>query len=263
MTIPFPYHCAVITGASSGIGEALALRLSPHPIHLVLVARREDLLQATAAKLKRSPDTVTICAMDVTRDHSDAELAETLARRGLQVDLLVNNAGFGAYGFFHELPIDRMLEMIDLNIKALVRWTHRFLAPMVQRDHGAVINISSTAGFQPVPFMTTYAATKAFVTSFTAGLASELRDSRVRFVNVCPGRTRTNFQVVAGSNRIKIRSHFATADQVAVVTWNALRKNRSLVIEGLLNKLGVHFQRLFPRRMVIALARSIFQPRPR
>lgn len=260
-TSTLPYRCAVITGASSGIGEAIARRLALHPMHLVLIARRPEPLRVVADSLQLPPERIIILPLDVTEPDSDQHVLSLLTYRSLSPDLLVNNAGFGSYGFFHQLPADKQSDMIDLNIKAVVRWTHRFLQPMTRADHGAIINISSTAGFQPVPFMTTYAATKAFVTSFTMGLAAELRDTRIRVVNVCPGRTRTNFQVVAGSHRVKVRSHFATADEVARVAIRALQDNRSLVVEGFVNKLSVHLQRVFPRRTILGIARRIFKPR--
>lgn len=255
----FPYTCALITGASSGIGRSLAEALSRLGVTTVLVARSEQKLFDLADRL--GPTAVAV-PLDITSpvalDHVDAHLA----RHGFHVDLLINNAGFGSYGHFHEASPDRQLEMIDLNVKALVRWTHHFLPAMIERRHGAIVNVSSTASFQPVPFMSTYGATKAFVTSFSQALAAEVGIHGVCVMAACPGRTKTNFQLVAGSNIVRIRSRSASPDRVARVILRALRSERRLVIEGWTNKLSVHLQRLFPRRFVTWIAYRIFKPKP-
>lgn len=259
--IQIPYNTALITGASSGIGEAIARELAKNNVALVLVARSKDKLDALAAELGSNGLKVIPITQDITAGHADEILWNELKKRNIEIDLLINNAGFGSYGFFHESNIDKQTEMIDLNIKALVQLTYRFLPPMIQKKHGAVMNVSSTASFQPVPFMATYAATKAFVTHFTLALSSELRDTPIRFVALCPGRTKTNFQVAAGSQKVRIRSRAATPQQVARVAVKALAGTKTLAIEGLLNYMMVHLQRFFPRKFVLNLAHKIFKPK--
>ena len=257
----FPYKNALITGASSGIGEALARDLAKMNVSLVIVARSKDKLDALAAELEQNGLKVVPIALDITAPHADEILWNELEKRRMKIDLLVNNAGFGGYGYFHESPIDKQADMIELNVKALVKLTHRFLPPMIAENHGAVLNVSSAAGFQPVPFMSTYAATKAFVTSFTAGIATELKETNLRFVALCPGRTRTNFQVSAGSNKVRIKSRAATPQQVSRVAIQALIRNDLIAIEGFKNKVQTYLQRLFPQSFILYLAYKIFKPK--
>ncbi len=255
-----PYTQALITGASSGIGESLARAFGKSGLSLVLIARSKMALDKIADDIRTSNVTVNTLPLDLIQPDALDKLIQYLKEKNIEIDLLVNNAGFGSYGYFHGLNAARELEMIQLNISALVKFTHHFIQPMIRRNHGAVINISSTAGFQPVPFMATYGATKAFVTSFTMALHSEYKDTGVSFIAVCPGRTKTQFQVVSGSEQITIKSRFATTDQVTRVTMKALSNHSSFIIEGWPNKIAVHLQRFFPREWVLYLARRIFKP---
>lgn len=257
----FPYQCALITGASSGIGEALARALARHQVAQVLVARSQDKLEALALQLESQGVRTHVIPLDLTQPDSNDILDRELKKNNITIDLLINNAGFGSYGFFHQSVLHKECEMIDLNIQSLVRLSRQFLPGMVERNHGCIVNISSTASFQPVPFMATYAATKAFVTSFSLAIASELKDTNVRVIASCPGRTKTNFQVIAGSNRIRIHSRSAKADDVAHVTVKAIQDDRKMIIEGWSNKLMVFAQRFVPRMLVLATARKIFKPK--
>ncbi|MBX7153112.1 SDR family oxidoreductase [bacterium] len=257
----FPYQFALITGASSGIGEALAHELARHKVAQVLVARSQDKLEALAAHIQAQDVRALVIPLDLTQPDSNDILAAELKKNDIAIDLLINNAGFGSYGFFHQSILHKECEMIDLNIQSLVRLTRQFLPGMVERDHGCIVNISSTASFQPVPFMATYAATKAFVTSFSLAIASELKDTDIRVIASCPGRTKTNFQVIAGSNRVRIRSRSAKADDVARVTVSAIQNYKKIAIEGWNNKLMVYMQRFVPRMIVLATARKIFEPK--
>ena len=256
-----PYKTALITGASSGIGEAIARELAKLNISLVLVARSKDKLESLAAELGSNGLNVTPIAQDLLAANADELLWNELQKRNIEIDLLINNAGFGGYGYFHESPVEKLSDMIELNVKALMKLTYRFLPPMIKKDHGAVMNVSSTASFQPLPFMATYAATKAFVTNFTIGLSSELRDTKLRFVALCPGRTRTNFQVAAGTQKVRIRSRAATPRQVAQVAVRALQDHKLIAIEGFTNHAMVHLQRFFPRRFILNVAHKIFKPK--
>ncbi len=254
-----PYHLALITGASSGIGAALARALARERLSLILIARNEKALETQAEQLRTQSPEVIVLPADLTETGAAFKVFESLKQKKLSVDLLVNNAGFGSYGYFHEQPLENESAMIDLNIKSLVQLTHLFLPDMVSSGKGAIINISSTAGFQPVPFMATYAATKAFVTSFTNALHAELQPRGVRVINICPGRTATNFQLVSGSHKIRIKSRTATTDQVVQVIVKALRHNSLNAVEGFTNKLMVQAQRLLPRKWILALAYKLFK----
>ena len=255
------FSTALITGASSGIGEAIARELAKQNVALVLVARSGGKLESLAAELSAGGLKVIPIAQDLLAGNADEVLWNELQKRNIKIDLLINNAGFGGYGFFHESPIEKQIEMIDLNIKALVKLTYRFLPPMITKNHGAVMNVSSTASFQPVPFMAAYAATKAFVTNFTVALSSEYQDTPIRFIALCPGRTKTNFQVAAGSQKVRIRSRAATPKQVAHVAVKALRRNNHIAIEGFMNYAMIHLQRFFPRWFILKIAYKIFKPK--
>jgi short-subunit dehydrogenase len=238
----------LITGASSGIGEALAKRVARDGRAVGLVARRADRLQALASELQKTHGVEAhVLPSDLTKSGAVAELAAEVGRRGLVVDWLVNNAGFGTYGAFHELPVDKELEEIRLNVEALVELTARFLPGMVQRGRGVVMNISSIGGLFPSPFMATYTATKAFVVSFSEGLAVELRDKGVSVLCVCPGFTRTEFQ-----GKIDVdTSHlpgmvWMTADAVADEAVRAAAKG-GVLVNGRMNRVFTSMMGFLPR----------------
>lgn len=257
----FPYTAILITGASSGIGEAIARALAKPGFRLILVARSANALEAHAYEFRSSGATVDVIAMDLTSENAPQRLFDQINKLNICVDLLVNNAGFGSYGYFHESDIAKQMNMIDLNIKTLVQLTHLFLPGMLAQNKGAILNVSSTASFQPVPFMATYGATKAFVTNFSVAVASELCDTPIRIISLCPGRTKTNFQLSAGSNKIRIRSRSASKESVAEVALDAVVNYKKIAIEGLGNKCMTHLQRLFPRFVILGLARRIFEPK--
>src|SRR6266508_6067825 len=187
-------NTTVITGASSGIGEVFARKLAARGYNLLLVARSEDKLITLCNELGRSANIrAQFVAIDLSEPDAPARLFAVTQERDLQIDLLINNAGFGSMGDFAKFDIERELNMIDLNVRSLAELTHRFLRPMRERHNGAIINVASTAGFQPVPFMATYAATKAFVLSFSGALWEENRTYGVKVMALCPGVTETNF----------------------------------------------------------------------
>jgi short-subunit dehydrogenase len=177
------------------------------------------------------------------------------------VDLLVNNAGVGDTGRFSEEKLDRALQMIDLNVRAVVELTRRFLPAMVARQAGRIVNVASTAAFQPVPFLNVYAATKAFVLSFTESLATELEGTGVRVQALCPGLTATEFQEVAGTDKVAFnRSPAMTAEQVAAASLAALDRGRMTVVPGLRNRFLIGLQRFVPRGVVRSIAAAMFRP---
>jgi short-subunit dehydrogenase len=240
----------LITGASSGIGEAFARALAARGENLLLVARSEDKLVSLCNELGRAHNVnCQHFALDLSEDGAGAVLFAEAVGRGLEVGALVNNAGFGSMGDFASLPIDRELNMIELNVRALVELTHLFLKPMLERKRGAIINVASTAAFQPVPFMATYAATKAFVLSFTEALWEENRARGVKILALCPGVTETNFFAAGGMGKPPFRAP-QTPEQVVATALAALEHNRSHVISGWQNYAAAEAQRLVPRSFV-------------
>ena len=228
-----PHRLAIVTGASAGIGAAYAERLARDAYDLVLVARRRDRLVELAERLARTHGrSIDVLAADLaTPEGVRAVEARVAAETALE--LFVNNAGFGTTGHFAELDRDAEEEEVRLNVLALVRLTHAAVTVFKARGHGSVINVSSLAGFQPSPFNATYAATKAFVNSFTQAVSEELRGSGVRLQLLCPGFTRTEFQEVAGFSTDTIPDFaWMTAEAVVDASLEALRKGDLLVIPG-------------------------------
>jgi len=251
----------LITGASYGIGEAFAKRLAADGAQLILTARSRERLEALAAQLRSQYGaSVHIVCADLANATGAREIFEEVERANLSVDLLINNAGFGALGEFAELSLPRQLEMIQVNVTALVELTHLFLQPMQARRGGAILNVASTAAFQAVPYFAVYAATKAFVLSFSEALMEEGRSSGIRVLALCPGSTATNFQAVAGSQHINAPRFTQTSEQVVEAGLAALAQGRSFVISGLTNKLQTQLERFVPRAVVTKMAGKIFKP---
>ncbi len=196
---------AVVTGASAGLGAELARFFAADGHDVVLIARRRDKLEELAADIEKTHGTKAhVLPADLTNPAAPPEIAAELASRGIEVEFLVNNAGFGTNGAFAELDEKREMEMVQVNVSALVHLTRLILPSMIARKSGRILNIGSTAGFQPGPFMTVYYATKAFVNSFTEGLAFELRGTGVTATVSCPGATATEFAQVAGNDKSKL-----------------------------------------------------------
>jgi uncharacterized protein len=247
-------NTTLITGASSGIGEVFARKLAARGQNVLLVARSEDKLITLCNELGRSNSIrAQYVALDLSQPESPARLFEEVEKRALSVDMLINNAGFGSMGEFSKLELARELNMIDLNIKSLVELTHRFLAPMLERKQGTIINVASTAGFQPVPFMATYAATKAFVLSFSEALWEENRPHGVHIMALCPGVTDTNFFEAAHGHKPPARVS-QTPEDVVEAALRGLNRKKSHVISGWTNLLMVESERLAPRSLVTRLA---------
>jgi short-subunit dehydrogenase len=252
---PTARSVALVTGASSGIGEALARRIARDGRHLVLTARRLDRLQALARELETAYGISAVpIANDLARPGSPRELAEEVERRGLVVDWLVNNAGFGTAGRFDSLPVERELDEIRVNVKAPVALTGLLLPAMVARGHGVIMNVSSMAGFGPMPFTATYAATKAFLLSFSEALAVELSGTGVHVLCVCPGFTRTEFQEKAKIDASVLPSlAWMSAETVADQAVRAAGRS-GVLVNGTLNSLTTVFMRLAPRSLVARVA---------
>jgi short-subunit dehydrogenase len=249
-----PRRLAIVTGASAGIGAAYAERLARDAYDLVLVARRRDRLDELAERLGRTHGRrVSVLAADLGSAEGVRAVEARIAAEPA-LELVVNNAGFGTTGLFAELDRDAEEDEVRLNVLALVRLTHAAVAAFKARGHGSVINVSSLAGFQPAPFNATYAATKAFVNSFTQAVSEELRGSGVRLQLLCPGFTRTEFQEVAGFSTETIPDvAWMTAEAVVDASLEALRRGDLVVIPGRGNKmLGAVF-----RAMPASLARRV------
>jgi short-subunit dehydrogenase len=251
----------LITGASSGIGETFARRLAAQGKNVLLVARSEEKLASICNELGREHGVqAQYVAMDLTAEGAGARLFDETAKRGLEVETLINNAGFGSMGDFVKLDLATELKMVDLNIKALVDLSYRFLSPMRERRRGAIINVASTAGFQPVPFMTTYAATKAFVLSFSIGLWEENRPFNVLVMALCPGVTETNFFEAGHIDKPPMRIS-QTPDEVVETALRGLKRRKSHIISGWSNYLLTESERLVPRRLVARVVGSALRPR--
>jgi short-subunit dehydrogenase len=247
-------NTTLITGASSGIGEVFARKLAARGRNVLLVARSENKLITLCNELGRSNSIrAQYVALDLSEPESPARLFEEAKERGLFVDLLINNAGFGSMGEFEHLELARELNMIDLNIKALVELTYLFLRPMLERKQGAIINVASTAAFQPVPFMATYAATKAFVLSFSEALWEENRPHGIKVLALCPGVTDTNFFEAARGHKPPARIS-QTPEEVVDVALRGLASGKSHVISGWTNYLMTQSERLAPRSLVTRFA---------
>jgi len=249
-------HTALITGASAGIGRELARLVAADGHDTVLVARRRDRLDELAAELGSAHGVkVTVIAADLGDRAAPQAVAEQVRSASIDIDFLINNAGFGSHGPFAESDLARQLEMIDVNVRALVELTHLFLPGMLARKRGHVLNVASVAGFVPGPYMATYYASKAFVLSFTEALAAELRGSGVTATASCPGPTETEFGAVARSDGTKLfRSGVADAASVAKHAYRAMLAGDVVAVPGLMNKLLVQSVRLSPRSVLRSIA---------
>ncbi|MGH9540374.1 MAG: SDR family NAD(P)-dependent oxidoreductase [Terriglobales bacterium] len=248
---------ALITGASMGIGAALARALAREGRRLILTGRNLERLERVAAEA--GPGAARVVAADLRTETGVDQIEEFLAREGLRVDLLINNAGFGSGGDFSALPLERELQMLDVNLRSLVELTHRHLARMRERGGGAIVNVASTAAFQPVPYMAAYSASKAFVLHFSLALWQENRGRGVHVMALCPGTTRTGFFTAAGISPDAPYSQ--SAEAVAALALRGLARRRPLVICGWPNRLMVAGERVLPRRFVAAMAARYMRPR--
>lgn len=251
---------ALVTGASAGIGVALAARLAAGGTHLVLTARRRDRLEELSRNLKEAHGIQTeIFVADLAQPDASQGLYDFMRQKGIAIDLLINNAGFGQYGELTQVEIRRLLDMVQVNCTAVVHLTRLYLPDMIARRRGDVLIVASSASFQAVPYISTYAATKAFDLFFAEGLAEEMKPHGIRVCALCPGSTESEFHVLAGQEQFT-STHQETAEKVARTGLEALAAGKSYVISGLGNYLRAHSQRIVPRRMVTRIAASMFRP---
>lgn len=255
---------ALITGASSGIGETFARELAANQTDVVLVARSPAKLERLATELQTDYQIkAEVIVQDLTEPEAGKILFDAVTAKGLTIDWLINNAGFGDYGQFSDRPLDKQLAMIQLNITVLTELTGLFLPAMKQRSSGTIINISSMAGFQPLPYMSVYAATKAFVLNFTEALWAENKDSGVNILALCPGPTESEFfkraefpASFAGGDKNSMTS----AEEVVQQALKAAHKNKSTVVTGGLgNQLIVNVPRFVPRDLLVKAIEKQFK----
>ena len=252
---------ALITGASSGLGAEFARIAAREQHDVVLVARRLPELEALARELRAAHGVeARAIASDLSGPGAPQALFDALEAR--PVDVLINNAGFGDTGAFLDLPLARASEMLELNCRALLELCWLFGRGMRERRSGRVLNIASTAGFQPGPFMATYYASKSFVISLSEALAWELRESGVTVTAHCPGATATGFASTAGNARSRLFQQRAPAGaaEVAAHGWRAMQAGKTLAVHGALNRLGAFGVRLSPRKLAAALAAALNRP---
>jgi short-subunit dehydrogenase len=253
---PSPDSTCVITGASSGIGAEIARQLGNRGYHVTLVARREERLRELAADIGSNAD---VHACDVTGAKARKRLAATLAERGTTVSILVNNAGFSTSGPFVNSDRDRETDMVRTNIEAVVDFCALFLPGMAKRGSGGVLNVASTASFQPIPMQAGYAATKAFVLSFTESLHAELAGAGVHVTALCPGPVKTEFVDVAEIPDADRMPGFLWADaaEVAEAGIKGLERNKRSVIPGVLNRAGAIGGQHAPRSLYLRVASRV------
>ena len=250
---------ALITGASSGIGLELTRLFAKDGYDLILVAHDEDRLKATAAEMKEKfqADSV-IFAVDLSSNSAPQEVFDFTQKQGKQVDMLVNNAGFATYGLFAEIEREKDMNMLKVNILTLTELTKLFLPRMLERKHGKILNLASTAAFLPGPLMACYYASKAYVLSFTEALANELEGTGVTITALCPGPTGTGFVKRANLESSKLfKKEVMKADEVAKIGYEALMAGKPVVVAGLSNYLGTIVSRLVPASIAAKIARRV------
>lgn len=247
-------NTALITGSSGGIGEEFAIQLAKRGANLILVARRQDKLEQLRSRLvKLRPGLVVdVVSADLSVPGAAADLAATVESLGRRVDILINNAGVGQHGEFIKQPVDKNSAQIHLNCVTLVELTALFMPAMVQARHGLIINVASTAGFQPTPGMAVYGATKAFVLSFTESLWQETKSTGVRVFGLCPGATETEFFARTGEEFMTKGRQ--TSEQVVDAAMAAIDRSTPTVISGWRNAIVASGYRVAPRRVMLAVA---------
>ena len=253
---------ALITGASSGIGEAFAQILAARGMHVVLVARSAEKLRVLAQALSEQHGIrADVVPADLCREGAAQEVYRRTQTLGVAVDLLVNNAGFGTYGGFATLAPEREHEEIMLNVTALVDLTHAFVPTMVERKAGGVINVASMAAFQPMPYQAVYGAAKAFVLSFSLALWAEYRKLGVRVVALCPGPTATNFFTILGADDVPGMGSMHSPEAVVMTGLHALEQGRPYAVDGRSNAFGVHLTHMAPLALMARVFARVMRPR--
>jgi hypothetical protein len=251
---------ALVTGASSGIGLEFSRVMAKSKINLILVARSAEKLAAIANELTKNYGVdVKTFVVDLSNQQELEKLYSNLQEQNLQVDYLINNAGFGDFGYFHEADWNKLEQMINLNITALTRLSYLFVRDMVGRGHGRILNVASTAAFQPGPTMAVYYATKSYVLSLSEAMANELEKTGVTVTCLCPGPTESGFQEKAalGESKLVKGKKLPSAMEVAEFGFDAMMKGKITVIPGLMNAVSAQAYRFLPRNWILKLVRSV------
>jgi hypothetical protein len=249
----------LITGASSGIGRELAKCFAADPCRLILVARKRSALESLADELHKAHRTQSeVLPADLAQPDAATRIFRHLETNGTKVDVLVNNAGFGANGAFAELPMDRQMEMLQVNVSALTQLSRLMLPGMIRRGRGGILNVASTAAFQGGPGMAVYYASKAYVLSFSEAIAEELAGTGVVVTVLCPGATATNFFEAANASMSNFfRRNAMSAESVARIGYDAFRNGKFVVVAGTKNKLMSFAVRLVPRAVARKVAKYL------
>ena len=252
----FENKTILITGASSGIGEAFAKRLDQLGAKLILTARSKNKLFSLA----NSMNNATVIPGDLSDTMFPHILYNKIKENGLNVDILINNAGFGYSGLFHNSTINNYKEMLNVNIYSLTTLTHLFLSDMVKKESGGIINISSLASYQALPYFTVYSSSKAYVTSFTLGLYEEYRNKGIRVLGVCPGYTKTNFNKRAELlSENSARGYIMTSESVVEQSLKAYSNGKFIIINGAINKFSKILMRLLPQKVALKISKAVIK----
>lgn len=260
------HQLAVITGASGGIGYELAIQFAKNGFDLVLIARRQVLLEQFAHELQQQFKIRTYpIVIDLTSAGSVEKLYEQIKALNRPVDVLINNAGFGYFAFFPESDINKTLQMLQMNITALTHLTRLLVEDMVERKSGKIMNVASTAAFQPGPLMAVYYASKAYVLSFSLALDRELQTSGIQVSALCPGATETGFKAVAELENSQLFDKLKpmgimTPEEVAAIAFKKFRRGKRIIIPGFMNKVVVFTNRLFPRKFMAKIIHKMQEP---
>jgi short-subunit dehydrogenase len=261
LPVKFVDKWGLVTGASSGIGMEFARQLAARGMHLVLTARRRDRLEELSQELDTRHGTRTLLVPgDLADPAFPGQLYETVRDHDLKLQLLVNNAGFGFVGAIQDTDVDRMRDIVQVNVTALVEMTYLFLPTMIAQGEGGIINVSSVTAFQPVAYMPVYAAAKAFVLHFSEALWAETRDHGVTVMALCPGTTQTEFFETAGVSGWLKKQRSQTVQQVVKAALKGLRRGRQYYVSGWINYFLSLAVRLVPRRLVVVETMKYFRP---
>jgi len=248
----------LITGASSGIGKELAIVYAKNGCNLVLVARSTNKLEELKKSIIADNNVdVSVISLDLSKQESAEELHKITQEKALKIDILINNAGFGSNGKFIDIPIDNQTDMMMLNMVTLTKLSRFYIDDMLKQDSGHIVNIASTAAFQPIAKFAIYAATKAFVLHFSEAISQELKNTNINVTAICPGATESNFMDTSGVKKVNFLG-MATSKQVAEFTFNKVKAKKVVAIHGLINNLLVFSIRLSPRGIVRKLSSKFF-----
>lgn len=247
---PYGRSCVLITGATTGIGYELAKLYAKDENNLILVARDEEKLKEVKDELEFYNIKVYTIALDLSEDNSCEKVLDFVNKKNLSVDILINNAGMGSFGYLSEIEVEKELKLIDVNIRALTELTKMFLPSMIEHGEGSIMNVASTAAFCAGPKMATYYASKSYVLNFTEALYEELKGSEIKVSCLCPGPVKTNFQEKSGIRKSEAaKKALMTPKEVAKVAYKDFKNGKLIIIPGFKNKLIITLNKLIPRSL--------------